>query len=341
MRADLATAVPVGYRKVLERLARHLKVFQHAVIDKRDALGRSSFIIEWIKSDENILAQSSLRRIVIDGKKFRKDRRADLVGKRLAFADIFLAEAFRAMAEYFVEENGSGAARQKRGPGIWLDQRSGHQPFQFLAQDLSLREHGLIVRRVGRISPVKIVVTIDVHSIRRFSLNEQFQPVMDLAKLQACAFAGDLILIVSRRAERHDGIQDLRRRAKGASVKANFFFPRFAVGTDGNFRAVESARLFAGKIRSVFSVCLDLNFLARIDFDQAFRGGSELFVGLLPHRTAKHIGSVIDRHRGAETSLAGSGIPNLVGVVQVVASHANLRFEPPRMAFLAREQRAI
>ena len=191
------------------------------------------------------------------------------------------------------------------------------------------------------IGPVKIVVTVDVHAVRRFSLNEQFQPVVDLAKLQARALARDLVLIVTRRAERHDGIQNLRRRAKRPRVETNFCFPGFAVGMDGNFRAVESVRLFARKIRSVFLGRLDLNFLARIDLDQAFRGGAELFVGLLPHRAAEHIGSVIDRHRRAKTALAGIGIANLVRVVEIVASHAHLRFEPPRMAVLARKQRPV
>ena len=157
---------------------------------------------------------------------------------------------------------------------------------------------------------------------------------MDLAKLQARALARDLILIVARRAERHDGIQNLRRRAKSPRVKTNFFFPGFAIGMDGNFRAVKSVRLFARKIRSVFLGRLDLHFLACINLDQAFRGGPELFVGFLPHRAAEHIGSVIDRHRGAITALPGRGIADLVSVVEIVASHAHLRLEPARMAFL-------
>src|SRR5580704_381917 len=107
---------------------------------------------------------------------------------------------------------------------------------------------------------------------------------MDLAKLQARAFAGDLVLIVSGRAEGHDGIEDLWGGTKGARIKTNFFFPGFAVGMDGNLRAVETVRLFARKIGSMFLGSLDLDFLACIDFDQAFRGGTELFVGLLPHR---------------------------------------------------------
>src|ERR1700722_7873070 len=102
MRADLPAPVPVGNRKTGERLARHLKIFQHAVIDKSNALGWSPFVIERIKSDENILAKSSLRRIVIDGKKFRKNGLADFAGKCLPFVDVFLAEAFGAMAENFV-----------------------------------------------------------------------------------------------------------------------------------------------------------------------------------------------------------------------------------------------
>src|SRR5271169_6116590 len=108
---------------------------------------------------------------------------------------------------------------------------------------------------------------------------------------------------------------------------------------DGNFRSVESARLFAGKIGSVFRVRLHLNFLARIDFDESFRGGSELLVGLLPDRAAEHIGSVIDRYRRAITALAGSGIADLVCVVEIVVARAHLRFEPPGTAFLARKQR--
>src|ERR1700674_3137923 len=165
----------VGNREAGERLSRHFKVFQHAVIDERDALGWSPFVIKGIKADKNILAKGSLRRIVVDGEKFRKNRLADLAGESLAFVDIFLAESFGAMAKDFVKENGSGAACQKRGPGKGLDQRRGHQRFEFLAEDLSLREHALVIRRVRRIRPVKIVVTVDVHAARRFSLYEQFQ----------------------------------------------------------------------------------------------------------------------------------------------------------------------
>src|SRR6202035_5348415 len=92
---------------------------------------------------------------------------------------------------------------------------------------------------------------------------------------------------------------------------------------------------------SVFRIRLYLYFLARIDLDEPFGGGPELLVGLPPDRAAEHIGSVIDWHRGAVTALAGRGIANLVRVVEIVASRAHLSFEPPRTAFLAREQRSV
>ena len=164
---------------------------------------------------------------------------------------------------------------------------------------------------------------------------------MDLAKLEARAFARDLVLIVARRAERHDGIQNGRRRAKCTRVQTNFFFPRLAVGMNGNFQAIRGVRLFARKIRRVFLGRLRLHFLGRIDFDERFGRGAELFVGREPHGAAEHFGSVVDRHGGGVTALAGRGVSDLVRVVQIVASHAHLRFEPPRMAFLTREQGSV
>src|SRR5579863_934760 len=110
--------MPVGRRETGERLARHLKTFQNAVIHQRDAFGRRAFVVEWVIANQNVLAQFSLRRIVVDRKKIRKNRLAYLAGKRLAFVDVLLAESFGAMAENFVEENGGGAAGQHGRAGI-------------------------------------------------------------------------------------------------------------------------------------------------------------------------------------------------------------------------------
>ncbi len=131
---------------------------------------------------------------------------ADLPREGLSLGDVLLPEAFGAMPKNFVEENRGGAAGEERGARIGFDQRRGRQRFQLLAQNLSFGKHCLVVRRVGWVGPVKIKVAVDVHPIGRLALNEQFQPVMNLAELQARPFAVGLILVLPKRAESDDGI---------------------------------------------------------------------------------------------------------------------------------------
>ncbi len=108
------------------------------------------------------------------------------------------------MPEHFMEENRGSATGEKRGTCIGFDQRRSYESFEFLAEDLSFGEHSLVVGSVRRIRPVKIIITVDVHPIGRFALDKQFQPVMNLAELQARPFAVGLILIFSKRAECDD-----------------------------------------------------------------------------------------------------------------------------------------
>src|SRR5260370_17770899 len=97
-------------------------------------------------------------------------------------------------------------------------------------------------------------------------------------------------------------------------------------------------RLLAGKIRGVFLDCLRLNFLAGVDLNQAFRGGSILLFGLQPHGAAEHASVVIHRNGGAEATFTLNGIAHLMCVVKVVAAAAYLRLEPPEAAFLPSKQ---
>ena len=86
------------------------------MIDERDALGGSAFIIVRVVADQDVLAEVFFGRVVINRQEFRKNALAHFARERLAFVDVLLAEALGAMAEDFVEENGGGAARQESGP---------------------------------------------------------------------------------------------------------------------------------------------------------------------------------------------------------------------------------
>ena len=82
---------------------------------------------------------------------------------------------------------------------------------------------------------------------------------------------------------------------------------------------------------------LRLYFLARIDFDQAFRGGRILLFGQQPHGAAEHTGVILHRHGSAEAAPPRNRIAHLMRIVEVVAAHTHLRLQPARTAFLARK----
>src|SRR5258706_9409519 len=112
--ADLPSAMAVRARKFCKRLPRHLEIAQNPFVHQGNALGGSALIIKGGVADHDFLSDRLHGRIVIDRKKWRKNRFANLARESLSFADIFLAKAFGAMPEHFMEENGGSAAGEKR-----------------------------------------------------------------------------------------------------------------------------------------------------------------------------------------------------------------------------------
>ena len=94
-----------------------------------------------------------------------------------------LPVALSAMSEDFMEKYRRCASCQQCWSDGRIVDRSGHQPFQFLAHRRFRGVDRFVVRRVLGIDPIKIVVAVDVHAVRRFALDEQLQPVTNLPKL--------------------------------------------------------------------------------------------------------------------------------------------------------------
>ena len=158
---------------------------------------------------------------------------ADFAGESLAFGDVFLAEAFGAMAENFVEENGGGTSGQQRGAGKGIDERSLDRAPQFPRSALDSFGDEFIAGSVLGVEPVEIVVAIDVHAVGRFALHIELEAVMNLAERQFGPFASHLVLVGGERRERGNGIQDGRRLAERSGVFADALFPGLAVHVDG------------------------------------------------------------------------------------------------------------
>ena len=70
---------------------------------------------------------------------------ADLAGEGLALVDVLLAEAFGAMAENFVEEDGGGASGKQRRTGIRIHERRFVERFGLLDHHLNAIEDGFFV----------------------------------------------------------------------------------------------------------------------------------------------------------------------------------------------------
>ena len=164
---------------------------------------------------------------------------------------------------------------------------------------------------------------------------------MNLSEGELRAFGIHLILIGGQRGERGDGIQHCGRFAELRGVSPHALFPGLAVHVNFHARADGGVRLLARKIRRGAFGRLHLHLLAGLDFDQGFRGGAVLAVGLAPDFAAQDGNIVVERHGGAGAGPAGRAIAELVRIVELVASGAGLHLEPAAAVLGAGKQRAI
>lgn len=251
--SELAAAMPVGIGKADEGRTRHFKASEYTVIDKRDALRGNAFIIELVKAEKILRAKLSSGSVVHDAEEAREDRFADFFSEGLTFGRIFLTMALGAMAENFMKEHGSGAACEQGRSDRGIVDGSRYEAFEFLAHGPLRSKHGFIVGGIAGIDPIEIVITVDVHAVGSFALDEKLEAVADLAVLQLRAFAGHLIDVLRLRGEGDDGIDDGGGVAEGAGIGADFFFPRLAVQGKGNRSADVVLGFFVGEIgRAIF-----------------------------------------------------------------------------------------
>src|SRR5580700_4382294 len=340
-RAELTASMAVGSGETHERRTRHLKILQDSVIHKRHALRRNALVIELVVAQQVIRPELLLRGVVHDAQETRQDGFADLFRKSLAFGGIFLPVAFGAVSKNFVEKDGSRAAGQERRSNRWLVNRCGNESFKFLAHGGLRGGDGFVVRRVSGIDPVKIVVALDVHSIRRLALDEQLQAVTDLAELQLGSFAGDLEDVLGLRGEGDNGIDNRRGFAERVSIGTDFFFPRFAVQRERDLRANVGVRLLVREVGCTIFDRIYFYFFARLDLDEGFRGGAVLAVGLEPHGAPENAGIIIEWNSFARAGACLRPLANLMCVIRFVGARAHGNFQPAVACLAAIEERAV
>ncbi len=336
--AQLPPSMAIRVRKAHQRRARHLEIFQNAMVHQSYAVRPHALIVIFVVAQQIRLAQLAHRRVVHDAQKRRQNLLPHFFREGLPFRDVLLPVAFRAMAKHFMEKHRGGAPGQQRGTHRRLVDGCGLQPFQLLAHGGFRGIHRLVVRRVRGLHPIKIVVAVQVHAVRRLALYKQLQPVANLPELQLRSFAGHVIGVLRLRRKRHDGIDHRGRIAKRLGVRAHFFFPRFAVQRERIFRPDISMWLLVRKIRRAALRRFDLDFFARFDLDQRFRRGLILLVGLQPDGPPQNLLIIIDWHRRARPAVLRLPLADFVGVVQVIASRAHGNFQPAVAVLAAGKQ---
>ena len=222
-------------RKSNQRRARHLESLQYAVIHQRHLLRRNSLIVKLVVAEQIFVAQFLPRCVVHDAQKGGKNRLANLLRKRLSLGNV-AHKTRRKVEMVVVKEHGRSASRQQCRSNSRLVDRRRDQTFHLFAQCRARHRHRLVVRSFLRVHPVKVVIALDVHSIRRFSLNKKLQPVANLPELQLRPLRIHLKYVLRQRAERHNRIQNRRRFAERLRIRAHSFFPRLAVQRERNLR---------------------------------------------------------------------------------------------------------
>ena len=140
------------------------------------------------------------------------------------------------------------------------------------------------------------------------------------------------------RRERHDGIDDRWRFAKGFCISADSFLPRLAVHGQGSLRSDESVGLFPREVRCAPFRRFYFYFFARLDLDQRLGCGPVLLVGLQPNCPAHHFGVIVDGHGRARPAACHLPLSDLVRIVQLVLSRSKRNLQPAVAGFVAVEQ---
>ena len=214
--ARLAAAVAVGMIEALDRGARHQECLQNPVIHGRDALPGNAFVVVGVPAiqvDSLRLAQSGIED---DTEKVRQHARAQALGEGLAFALIFLAVAFDAVSEDFVEEDAGGASgengRAQKGFGYRGVQQSG----QIGAHAVDGGQQHVVGRQRGGIGGVEARCRRQIHTVggAAFGGNRDAHEVA--AVLQTAAFGVDEVSGFPLRDQRHAGGEDFRKAVEFA-----------------------------------------------------------------------------------------------------------------------------
>ena len=295
--------MPVRIRKSQQRRPRHFKILQHSVIHQRHALCRHAFIVILVVAQQILLdpASSSSDRQSPSGN-FRQNLFAHLLRKRLPLRRILLPVALRAMSEHFVKKYRGRASGQSAGLTRGSFNGAATRPSSSFRMCRSRRHTPPCHPARPPAHPIKIVITLEVHSVRRLALNEQFQPVTNLPVLKLRPFARHLIRVLRLRCERHDRIDHRRRRPKFLRIRAHFRFPWLAIHLDRNLGTNVCVRLLVREVRRSTFRRLNFHFLARLDLDQGFRRRAILLVRLEPNRAPQYFRIVVDRRRCARTA---------------------------------------
>jgi len=172
------------------------------VIDQDGLLPNHAFVVILVVTEQVLIAEFLARGIVDDAEKVGKNGLADFLGERLTFVHVFLAMAFGAVPKNFVEEHGGGATGQERRTNGWIVERRDNEAFHFFADLSGSRKDGFVVGRIGRIDPIEILITVDVHAIAGFALNKKLEAVANLAILELGAFGSELDGVFRKSRER-------------------------------------------------------------------------------------------------------------------------------------------
>src|SRR5262249_22112830 len=227
--AQLPPPMSVRMRESNQWRPRHLKILQYTAVHQCHLLRRHSLIIELVVSQQIFIPQFFPRRVIHNRQELRKNRFSHCCSKSLSCCKVLLPVSFCPMPENFMEENCSRTPCQHGRTNGWLVDRCLHQSFHLFAQCRARGSHGLVVWCVLRINPVEVVITLDIHSIRGFSLYEQFQPVTNLPVLQLRPFRVHLIHVLRQGAKRHNRIQNRLRFTERFRIRTHALFPWPAV----------------------------------------------------------------------------------------------------------------
>ena len=266
-----------------------------------------------IPAGENGAVQFALGRIIGDAQEFGKHDLIHFFREGLAFVFAALAMAFEAMAENFVEENGGGAAGEKRGAVERLgDGRFAQRGEIFSHFWNAARDFGFGRKLIGR-ERLESFHAKEIHAIfgARFGLNHEAD--RRGRRYEAAAFRGNVGGFGFRNREDYQRRINFRIFAKFAGQAANAIGPVLFIEIEFRDAGVHVIlRLLGGEVwRFVFLFGADGG--VRFYFQECGRSFFVFAIGELPEDAGDRGGIIFERQRaGSDARGAAFG----VGVVE-------------------------